>query len=329
MENAANTLTDGTLDATLRQQFRAWQRHLADERRLAPKTVAAYSDDVLRFFSFSGKRASPPVALEDIKDLKPPTMRSFLAARRREACGPRTLARHLASLRSFIRFLEQQGLANSAGLVAMRSPKQPSTVPRPINEQHAVALTEPGTHALFHSTPDENDTGWVTARDAALMGLLYGCGLRISEALGLTVQDWEAATKGYGPKTLRIMGKGGKERTVPCLDTVANAVETYRDTCPFALKSDEALFRGARGGPLNPGVVQRAMRALRGALGLPETATPHAMRHSFATHLLSAGGDLRTIQELLGHASLSTTQKYTAVDADHLMNAWKTAHPRA
>lgn len=319
----AQNSTDGsrTLSVTLAGHIQAWLTHLRDERRLSVNTLTAYESDLFVFLQSLSTRHKRPVDLDDLADLRPAQMRGFLAKRRDEGCGPRTIARGLASLRSFVRYLERQGLASSAGLVAMRAPKQPVTVPRPVRPDQAIQMASVDLH--IHEQP------WITIRDAALMALLYGCGLRISEALALTPQAWREARQDQSASVLRITGKGGKTRLVPLLPVVMESVEQYRQQVPHPLVADQPMFRGLRGGPLNPGVVQRAMRVLRGALGLPDSATPHAMRHSFATHLLSNGGDLRTIQELLGHASLSTTQKYTAVDTQSLMTAWQNAHPRA
>ena len=198
----------------------------------------------------------------------------------------------------------------------MRSPKQPKSLPKPLSDVQALAVASHEAQL--------NEEPWIAARDAAVLSLLYGSGLRISEALGLTAADFPA-----GATSLRIAGKGGKTRIVPLIPVVGEAVATYRKLCPYRPAADEPLFRGARGGPLQPAIIQRAMQALRGALGLPETATPHALRHSFATHLLAGGGDLRTIQELLGHASLSTTQVYTGVDSARLLDVYDRAHPRS
>lgn len=300
-----------------------WLIWLRDEKRVADNTVEAYERDLRLFCDHLRDHLGRPPKLADFADLKPVSMRGYLARRRTNGAGARTLARGLAGLRSFVRHLERQGLASSAGLAAMRAPKQPSTVPRPLKAQDALALTKAD---LSQNEP------WIGARDAALMGLLYGCGLRISEALALNGNDLcitDQAKPFVSTDTLRIRGKGGKERLAPLLPQVAQLVNTYLQSCPYILSSTEPVFRGAKGGTLNPGVVQRTMRVMRGALGLPESATPHALRHSFATHLLGAGGDLRTIQELLGHASLSTTQRYTAIDAENLLATFQAAHPRA
>jgi integrase/recombinase XerC len=301
-----------------------WLEHLKSERRLAEKTLNAYERDLRQFCHHLTDYLGHPPRKKDFADLKPLHMRGYLARRRDAGNGARTLARDLAGIRSFVRFLEKRGEASSAGLTAMRAPRQPATLPKPVKAEEAAQLVS--SKQQLHEEP------WIAARDAAIMTLLYGCGLRISEGLGLTPEDFhisDPANPRASARSLRILGKGGKTRLVPVLPVVNAAIEEYVRLCPYVLKSNEPVFRGMRGGPVQPAVVQRSMRLMRGALGLPATATPHAMRHSFATHLLGNGGDLRTIQELLGHASLSTTQKYTAVDTDALLKTWNTAHPRA
>jgi len=301
-----------------------WLRHLHSERRVAEKTLEAYERDMRQFCIFLTDYTGRPAKLSDFANLKPMQMRGFLAQRRGVGSGARTLARGLAGIRSFVSYLEKKGQASSAGLTAMRAPKQPATLPKSVTTPDALRLTD--------AAEQLQEEPWIAARDAALMTLLYGCGLRISEALGLTLVDLGIATSAQPTVTaqsLRILGKGGKTRLVPLLPVIADSITDYLGKCPFVLGSDDAVFRGARGGVVQPAVIQKAMRLMRGALDLPKTATPHAMRHSFATHLLANGGDLRTIQELLGHASLSTTQKYTAVDTDHLLKSWAAAHPRA
>jgi integrase/recombinase XerC len=255
--------------------------------------------------------------LADIAELRPADLRAFLAHRRNGGAGARSLGRGLAGIRSLLRFLERRGLANAAGAAAMRAPRQPRSLPKPLAPDDARRVVSADTQLA--------EEPWIAARNAAVLTLLYGCGLRISEALGLD----GAAIVGEGETVLRVTGKGGKTRLVPVLPVAASAVAEYRRLCPFALEAGRALFRGARGGPLQPAIIQREMQRLRAAFGLPDTATPHALRHSFATHLLARGGDLRSIQELLGHASLSTTQIYTGVDAARLMEVFEAAHPRA
>lgn len=295
----------------------AWLTVLAEERRTSPHTLAAYERDLRQFLVFLTGYNARPAELGDLIDLKTAELRGFLAARRRDGAGAKTLGRGLAGIRSFIRHLEKKGLASSAGAKAMRAPKQPRSLPRPLSVPDAKAVTEDA--GAFAAEP------WIAARDVAVLTLLYGCGLRISEALALPGDALGDPTA----RSMPIAGKGGKTRLVPLLPTVIEAVAEYRRLCPYALHPNEALFRGARGGPLKPQIIQRVMARLRGGLGLPESATPHALRHSFATHLLSAGGDLRTIQDLLGHASLSTTQNYTAVDSARLLSIYDGAHPRA
>ncbi|THV22406.1 tyrosine recombinase XerC [Peteryoungia ipomoeae] len=303
-------------DEKLLVERQAWLESLADERRLATNTLEAYERDTRQFLQFLSGHIGGPVALFDIAALRPADLRSFLAFRRREGAGARSLGRHLAGLRSLLRHLERKGLVNAAGAGAIRSPKQPKSLPKPLSGAQAIQVVDRNTQM--------NEEPWIAARDAAVLSLLYGCGLRISEALGLTPETFEDKTV-----SLRISGKGGKMRIVPLLPVVAEAVQTYRKLCPYHLETGSPLFRGARGGPLQPAIIQREMQRLRSALGLPDSATPHALRHSFATHLLGSGGDLRTIQELLGHASLSTTQIYTGVDSKRLLDIYDRAHPRA
>lgn len=296
---------------------RRWLSRLASERRLAAKTVEAYGRDVTQFLAFATGHLGGPPTIADIAGLTTADLRAFLAARRREGVGARSLARGLSGIRSLMRFLEREEGVSAAALRALRTPKQPKTLPKPIDAERALRLTDAGEQLA--------ETPWIAARDAAVLSLLYGSGLRISEALGLK----RGEAPGPGVETLRIVGKGGKARLVPVLPAVTGAIGDYLRLCPYALGPDAPLFVGARGGPLSPRVVQKAVEGMRSALGLPPTATPHALRHSFATHLLSASGDLRTVQELLGHASLSTTQVYTAVEGDRLLAVYDQAHPRA
>ena len=301
-----------------------WLAYLKGERRVAEKTLDAYERDLRQFCRHLTDHLGHPPRKQDFANLKPLHMRGYLARRRQAGNGARTLARDLAGIRSFVRFLEKRGEASSAGLTAMRAPRQPATVPKPVKMQEARQLVDIGQQ--LHPVP------WITARDAAILTLLYGCGLRISEGLALTPDQLgirNLSQPEVTARSLRILGKGGKTRLVPVLAAVAEAIEVYMRQCPFILEAHLSIFRGMRGKTVQPAVVQRSMRLMRSALGLPDSATPHAMRHSFATHLLGNGGDLRTIQELLGHASLSTTQKYTAVDTQALLKTWNAAHPRA
>jgi integrase/recombinase XerC len=296
---------------------RDWLAHLAGERRLAANTLAAYQRDLDQFLRFLTGHLGRPPGLADISALRITDVRAFMASRRGAGVGARTLGRQIAALRSFERFCERRGLAATTALAAIRPPRHPKGLPKALSVSDATRLVETAV-----ALPDES---WIAARDTAVMLLLYGCGLRISETLAIKRKDAPIA----GNDTLRVVGKGGRERLVPVLPAVRRGIEAYMRACPFHLGADGPLFRGARGGPLSPRIMQLATERLRGALGLEPTATPHSLRHSFATHLLGAGGDLRTIQELLGHASLSTTQIYTKVDAERLLDAYRKAHPRA
>jgi integrase/recombinase XerC len=303
--------------AELALEFDRWRNHLSGERQVSPNTVESYARDVHQFLGFLCEHLGGRMTLSALSRLHPSDVRAFMAARRAEGITSRSLARMLAGVRSFARFLERHGKGSCGALSAVRAPKQSKTLPRPLSIDAAkrVVAAEPGT-----------DIGlpWIVARDAAVLALLYGSGLRISEALGLKRKDIGGATE-----VITVHGKGNKTRMVPILANVVRAIEEYVALCPFELPGDGPLFLGARGGLLSARVVQLAMARLRGALGLPDTATPHALRHSFATHLLGRGGDLRAVQELLGHASLSTTQIYTAVDTEQLLRAYRSAHPRA
>ena len=294
-----------------------WLKTLSRERRLSPLTVEAYERDTRQFLQFLTGHCGGPPGIAEIEGLRPADLRAFLAHRRADGAGARTLGRGLAGIRSLLRFLERRGLVNAAGAAALRAPRQPKSLPKPLTAADARKVVSAGSQIA--------EEPWIAARNAAVLTLLYGSGLRISEALGVTGAD----LSGSGAQTLRVTGKGGKTRLVPVLPVAAAAVAEYRRLCPYHVGQKELLFRGARGGPLDAAIVQREMRRLRSALALPETATPHALRHSFATHLLGRGGDLRAIQELLGHASLSTTQVYTGVDTARLLDIYEAAHPRA
>lgn len=313
--NAATPGLPAEQDLFLARQ--KWLAMLASERRLAAKTLEAYERDTRQFLVFLAGYLGKLPGVVDIDALQAIDFRAFLAGRRRDGAGSRTLGRSLAGIRSLIRFLERQGLVNAAAVNAMRAPKQPKSLPKPLTVSDALRVTSASEQLAVEP--------WVAARDAAILSLLYGSGLRISEALGLRARDI------FNPAqtTIRVTGKGGKTRLVPVLAVTLEAVETYRRLCPYDLAGEGPLFLGARGGPLQPAIIQRAMASMRSALGLPPTATPHALRHSFATHLLGRGGDLRTIQELLGHASLSTTQMYTGVETDRLLEIYNQTHPRA
>ena len=293
-----------------------WRRWLADERRSSAHTVAAYDRDLVGFLEFLAEHRGGPAALDDLRNLKPADFRAWLANRGNSGLARSSTARALSVVRGFFRYLDKRGLVHNPSLATLRTPKVPRSLPRPLTPSDAKDVVK--------EIGAVSDTPWVGDRDIALLTLLYGGGLRISEALSLTCGD-----VADHPDTLVITGKGDKQRLVPVLPVVREAIDAYLASRPFAATKDAPLFVGTRGGVLNPAVAQRQMRRARGLLGLPETATPHALRHSFATHLLGAGGDLRTIQELLGHASLSTTQRYTDVAAEQMLQVYRAAHPRA
>ena len=299
-------------------QIARWLGYLGAERRMSSRTLEAYRRDVSQFLDFlTGHLGSAPT-LKQLAKLTPADVRAFMAARRGAGVGNRSLMRALAGTRSFARFLERNGKGRVAALTAVRTPKLPKTLPKPLAISAAKQIAD------IELRDGDVREPWIIARDAAVLALLYGSGLRISEALSMKRKDFVEAGD-----AITVTGKGNKTRMVPLLPQVAKAIADYVALCPFELPPGSALFVGARAKPLSPRIIQLAMARLRGALGLPDTATPHALRHSFATHLLARGGDLRAIQELLGHASLSTTQIYTAVDAERLLEVYTSAHPRA
>lgn len=301
-----------------REALTAWLTHLADERRASPRTVRAYGDNVLAYLNFIEGHNGGSLSLSDLGAVSAADLRAYLAFRRSgdHPLSPRSVSQSLSSIRAFHRFLDARLDTPNAAIGLVRGPRIKVGAPRPVTEDQARGLL-----AEIAVDPDRED--WEAARDEAVLTLLWGCGLRISEGLSLTRADAPLA------ETLRITGKGGKTRIVPVLEAVRAAVDAYVAALPFVLSPNEPLFRAKRGGPLSPRHVQAAMQLLRGRLGLSDRATPHALRHSFATHLLGAGADLRSIQDLLGHASLSTTQRYTQVDAEGLLAAYGKAHPRA
>ncbi|GGG80612.1 tyrosine recombinase XerC [Salipiger pallidus] len=298
-----------------RDALESWLTGSRALRGMAENTLTAYRTDVVEFIAFLTAHHAEPQGLSPLARVTTPDMRAFMAHLRGGGAAPRSMARKLSAVKSFYRWLaEREGFEPTAVLLA-RAPKFQKKLPRP--------LAEDAARAMIDTVSLQARDGWIGARDAAVVTLLYGCGLRISEALGLTGRDWPMG------ESLRIVGKGDKERIVPVLPVARQAVGAYLDLCPWPAEPDSPLFRGKRGGALNPRLIQKVTEQARMQLGLPATATPHAMRHSFATHLLSAGGDLRSIQELLGHASLSTTQAYTSVDEVHLMKVYEATHPKA
>jgi integrase/recombinase XerC len=306
--------------AEISAEFLRWLAFLRDQKRMSPKTVEAYRRDVTQFLLFMADHLGGQPSLATLAELSPQDVRAFMASRRAKGIGGRTLMRQLAGARSFARYLERNGKGKVGALNAVRAPKVPRTLPKPLSVPQAKRISDTDLRAGEQREP------WIFARDAAVMALLYGSGLRIAEALSLKPRDIPVPG---GGDTLTVVGKGNKARMVPVLPAVLTLIADYVTLCPYDLPDDGPLFVGAKGGPLSARIIQLTMERLRGALGLPDTATPHALRHSFATHLLSRGGDLRAIQELLGHASLSTTQVYTAVDTERLLDAYKAAHPRA
>jgi integrase/recombinase XerC len=300
----------------LRQSVQAWFAHLAGARQSSPHTLSAYARDLRQFLLWLTDGRDQPANLADLASLDAQRVRAFMAARRRAGLSSRSLARTMSALRAYFRWLEAEDVAHNRTMLQIALPKVPHGIPKPLSVAKASAVMDGAAAGAAR---------WLAARDAAVLLLLYCCGMRISEALGLKRREAPQP----GRDLLRIVGKGGKERMVPVLPIAQHAVRHYLELCPYPLHDDGPLFVGAKGGPLSARVMQLVMQNLRVGLGLPQTATPHALRHSFATHLLSAGADLRQIQELLGHASLSTTQVYTEVDRDRLLAVYAKAHPRA
>lgn len=303
---------------TADQALSAWLEHLAHERRLSPRTLEAYGHIGRLYLAFLQKHRGGPQSLADLGRVTAAEVRAHLAERRSgdHPLSARSLSQTLSAIRGFHAFLDRRLSTPAPQLALVRGPRVKASLPRPVTEDQARGM-------LLEPEADPAAQPWEAARDRAVLSLLYGCGLRISEALSLLRSDAPL------PDSLRITGKGGKTRMAPVLPAVRAAVDAYLALQPFVLEADQPLFRAGRGGPLSPRHVQATVQRLRGRLGLPASATPHALRHSFATHLLGAGADLRAIQELLGHASLSTTQKYTGVDAARLLGAYAAAHPRA
>lgn len=300
----------------LRVAIKGWLSYLKFELRLTSNTLLAYERDVLQYCSFLTQYHVRFAQLSDFESIKPIQIRSFMAQRRKEHIGSSSLARGLSAIKSFVRYLEKDGLADCTGLQATQAPKRSRKLPSPVSEKQAIAMLD--------SAQGLEEEEWINARNAAAIALMYGCGLRISEVLNLTRADINTAQSG----SMNITGKGNKQRLVPVLPNVLKWVEYYLGLCPYEIGNQEPIFRGAKGGGVQPAIIQKTVRKMRGYLGLPQSATPHALRHAFATHLLCAGGDLRSIQELLGHASLSTTQIYTHLDSAKLLKTFTDAHPR-
>jgi integrase/recombinase XerC len=316
---AAEPIVSDSADDTVALEMSRWLTHLRSERRLSPKTLEAYRRDLRQCLDFLCEHFGAPVTLSRFASLEAADIRAFMAMRRADEIGGRSLMRTLAGLRSFGRFLEREGKGKVGALAAIRAPKIGKSLPKPIQMAAAKRLADADERA------GETRESWILARDAAVMALLYGSGLRISEALGLKRRDVPRPGEG---DVLIVTGKGNKTRMVPVLRNVLALVADYVAICPHSLPAEGPVFVGARGGPLSPRIIQLTMERLRSALGLPDSATPHALRHSFASHLLSRGGDLRAIQELLGHSSLSTTQIYTGIDTERLLEVYRNAHPR-
>lgn len=298
-----------------RNALQLWLQGLRALDGASDNTINAYQGDLSSFLAFMTQHSGAPQGLGALARITTTDMRSWMAQERKAGTGARSLARRLSAVKSFYRWLAEREGFEPTAVLAARAPKFQKKLPRPLAEDAARAVIE--------TVELQSNTDWIAARDVAVVTLLYGCGLRISEALALTGKTAPL------PSSLRILGKGGKERLVPVIAAAREAVARYIALSPYPNEADGPLFRGARGGALNPRQIQGAMAQARAQLGLPASATPHALRHSFATHLLEAGGDLRAIQELLGHASLSTTQAYTAVDTAHLMAVYNRSHPRA
>ncbi|AUG51564.1 tyrosine recombinase XerC [Thalassospira marina] len=311
----SSALTALNLPAMTRQTVNDWLQWLRSERRASNHTTENYLVDLYAFFAFVDQHRGGAPTLETLLSLTPRDFRSWLAHRNAANMAKSSTARALSTLRNFYRFLDRTGRGQNAAITTIRNPRQAQSVPKPLTPEDAMAVID--NAGAFQDEP------WLAKRNLALFTLLYGCGLRIAEALNL---DFDQRPQGT---SLIITGKGNKQRLVPVLPVVIEAIDDYLSACPYPQQGTDPLFLGARGKRLIAQVAQREMRRIRELLNLPETATPHAMRHSFATHLLAGGGDLRTIQDLLGHVSLSTTQRYTSVDSERLMAVYRGAHPRA
>lgn len=311
---AFDTTSLPNLDAGTAIIITRWRRYLETERRVSVHTLAAYGRDIGTFFAFISEYKGCAITPESLAKMQVRDFRAFLAQRRGQGLSAASTARTLSSVRNLYRYLARAEAIENDAIDAIQAPKVPHRIPRPLSEEAARSTLE--------TLADFADEDWVAARDIAVVSLLYGCGLRISEALSLNGGDIPRTD------TMRITGKRGKERVVPVLPVIRRAIDDYVGKCPYVLAPDSPLFVGKRGGRLSPRIIQTAMQKVRAALALPDTATPHAMRHSFATHLLSRGGDLRTIQELLGHSDLKATQVYTEVDSARLRDVYDQAFKR-
>lgn len=312
---ALDSLKPATLELCaddLRDALAKWYDYLRYEKVVSKHTLRAYISDVTGFLGFLNHHHEKAPGLNDLSEANIRDFRAWMSRRTMDGASAATRARGLSGVKNFLSWLDKQGIMHNAAVKTVRTPKLPHKLPRPLSERQSFEITDAPT-----------GEGWIGDRDRALFTLLYGCGLRIDEALGLDISD--LPRDGF----VRVIGKGNKERQVPVLDIVISAIDRYRAACPFGEKLERPLFLGVQGKRLHQGVAQKVMRDLRRNMNLPETATPHALRHSFATHLLQNGANLREIQELLGHVSLSTTQRYTEIDAKALIKMYKTAHPRA
>ncbi|MCW9035250.1 MAG: tyrosine recombinase XerC [Rhodospirillales bacterium] len=323
MVGTTSSLTQYSCANDVASQIETWRRWLADERRVSAHTLDAYGRDLSAFLCFISDHLGKPTALGDLEGLNTSDFRSYLANRNNQGLARTSTARAMSTVRNFFRFLDRSNIIKNPAIRAVRTPKIPRSIPKALSAEEAAEALESVEEFGSGQWHTSRGLDWVGKRDTALLTLIYGCGLRISEALNLNVEE---APKG---DSMVITGKGNKQRLVPLLDVVVESVEAYIHACPFKAEKGAPLFVGARGKRLSPRIVQRLMQNIRYLLGLPDTATPHALRHSFATHLLAGGGDLRTIQELLGHATLSTTQRYTEVDSARLTDVYSRAHPRA
>lgn len=315
MMNGIKAHIVGSCAADLQAQLANWQDYLRYEKRMSKHTMRAYCADLSHFLSFLCDHLGGAPSINDLSSIKITDFRAWMSRKAMDGVGNASRARSLSGVKNFLSWLDRKGIMHNAAISTVRSPKKPRKLPRPLHEKQALEVLE---NAGLLAKDD-----WIAMRDRALFTLLYGCGLRIDEALSLNGSD--LPRDGF----LRVMGKGGKEREVPVLSIVEEALQRYLSLSPFPAQAGDPLFRGKQGKRLNQGVAQKSMRDLRGVLGLPENATPHALRHSFATHLLQNGANLREIQELLGHASLSTTQRYTDLDAKAMLDVYKKAHPRS